>query len=98
MKKGPLFIHGSICLGIFLIGFGPIIVAVTASALASIAGCTLDEGSAHPCLIFAVDIGETLYSMAMLGWITRATLPVAAALFVIYGIVALVLRLMNRTG
>ena len=33
---------------------------------------------AHPCLFHGVDLGETLYDMAVVGWFALGTLPVGA--------------------
>jgi hypothetical protein len=61
----------------------PFLSTFAAAAVASAGGCTLNEGSAHPCIIFGFDAGETLYVMAVAFWLfifTWLYLPVAALL------------------
>jgi hypothetical protein len=72
---------------IVLIGSAPIISTAIAGSVATAHGCDLDEGSIHPCLINGVDYGETLYSMGVLGWFMLVSIPIAAALFVVYLVV-----------
>ena len=62
-------------LGISLLTFGPLLLALGASELASLAGCALDEGSVHPCVIGGADRGDLLYSLFVLGWLSLVTLP-----------------------
>jgi hypothetical protein len=50
-------IHIIILSLISLLAISPIILALTAGLVAGINGCTLNEGSVHPALIFA-DYGE----------------------------------------
>jgi hypothetical protein len=69
---------------IVLVALAPIIPAVIAGNVASSAGCQLDEGSIHPCVINGVDYGEQLYTWGMMPWFVFASFPVAAILFVIY--------------
>ena len=96
MKKRKFLIHGGILLAIFLIGFGPLLLALTAGAFASINGCTLHEGFVNPCVVMGIDFGETLYAMGVMGSITLASLPVAFVMLVIYLGVVLVLWLRGR--
>jgi hypothetical protein len=72
---------------IFLIGAAPIISVAIAGSVANAAGCQLDEGSIHPCLINGADYGDTLYSMGVLGWLMLASIPLALGLLVIYAVV-----------
>jgi hypothetical protein len=62
----------------------PIVSVFLAMGLASYGGCQLDEGSVHPCVIAGVDLGETLYGMAVAGWFAIGTLPILAALALVW--------------
>jgi hypothetical protein len=75
-KQNLGFLVGAIA--IVLVAGAPVISVYTASAIASGLGCTLNEGDAHPCLFHGVDLGETLYSMVVVGWFGLATLPIGA--------------------
>jgi hypothetical protein len=63
---------------IVLFAVSPMILAAIASAIAGSAGCALDEGSIHPCVIAGEDWGSTLYTMAMMGWLAIATIQIGA--------------------
>jgi hypothetical protein len=65
----------------------PIVSVLLADALASYGGCQLDEGSVHPCVIAGADLSETLYAMAVAGWLAIATLPASAALALVWAAV-----------
>lgn len=58
--------------------FVPLISAVIAMWIASRNGCTLHEGFANPCIVFGRDIGQALYTMAVMGWLALVTLPLGA--------------------
>jgi hypothetical protein len=75
-KQNLGFLLGAIA--IVLVAGAPVISVFAASAIASSLGCTLNEGDAHPCLFHGVDLGETLYDMAVVGWFALGTLPVGA--------------------
>lgn len=69
----------------------PVILLTIAILVSSIADCRLDEGSAHPCVILGVDLGNLLYSFAVSGWLMLATLPFMALTVLIWLARALVL-------
>lgn len=70
--------------------FAPLASLAVSAWIASANDCTLHEGFVNPCVIRGVDWGSTLYSMAMLGWLMIATLPIAAGLASIWVIVEVV--------
>jgi hypothetical protein len=79
----------------------PLLLAVTAGAIARFNGCTLNEGNVHPCVVCGTDIGETLYSMGMMAWFSLITLPVggaAAAAYAVACVVEVVLWALGRKG
>ena len=57
----------------------PVLSTLAAGLIAAAAGCPLDEGSVHGCIILGADWGGTLYTAAMMGWFGLITLPFAAA-------------------
>ena len=59
----------SVCLAALLIGLAPLISALSAGLIANAFGCDLDEGSIHACMALGADIGPTLYTMFVLGWL-----------------------------
>ena len=56
--------------------FLPWIFVILAGVIAFVCGSTLDEGTAHPCIVFGKDIGGILYTMGMMGWIGVFALPI----------------------
>jgi len=62
----------------------PIALVALASTIASWNNCTLHEGFVNPCIVNGRDIGETLYSMGVMGWFMLATLPLGAVAFIVW--------------
>ena len=54
---------------------------MTCSIIANAAGCRVDEGSVHPCVISGHDYGELLYTLGVMGWFMLITLPAGALAF-----------------
>jgi hypothetical protein len=77
---------------ILLLWAAPLLLALAAGGLASALGCELNEGSIHPCILFGSDIGGTLYTFGVLGWLSIIGIPFAAIALVIWAIVALILN------
>jgi len=76
-------------LGIALFAFSPILVTILASFIANAAGCELNEGEAHACIIAGKDYGDLLYSMGVFGWMTIFTFPLGEITLAMWGIVLL---------
>lgn len=72
-----------------------------AATISDANGCILNEGSINPCVIFGIDMGETLYNLAMMGWLGLLFIPLAsiglliAIIWAMILIIATVLR--NRS-
>lgn len=77
---------------ILLLWIAPLLLALAAGGLASSLGCELNEGSVHPCILFGSDIGGTLYTMSVLGWLTIIGIPFVVIALVVWAIVAIVLN------
>lgn len=63
---------------VILACLAPLGAVMAASAIAEQAGCRLDEGSVHSCMISGTDWGDALYTAFVSGWFMLVTLPVAA--------------------
>lgn len=61
-----------------VIGLLPIFSVLIASFAANAFGCDLNEGSIHACVVMGADIGGTLYTMFVMGWLGLISLPIAA--------------------
>ena len=79
-----------------LFAAAPLISVLIASSIAEAHGCMLDEGSVHPCVINGTDYGETLLTMAVLGWLMMFTLPVGAVALLVW-LVVLIVHFVNRS-
>ena len=82
--KIQLLFHGFVIFQILLIAALPLIGVAIAGEIAAANGCQLDEGSAHPCIVNGRDIGGTLYSLGVLGWLMIATIPLGLGLAAVY--------------
>ena len=71
----------------------PLILALSAGGVAHALGCRLDEGDVHPCPFLGIDLGELLYALGVLGWLTLATVPIGGGLLLIWLIAAIALMI-----
>ena len=74
---------------------GPVVSMLVASAVATRFGCRLDESGSHTCVVAGLELGETLYFMAVSAWFALVTLP-SGGLALIGYTVALVIFLVVR--
>jgi hypothetical protein len=96
MKWLKVLAHVVILLVIFAIGIGPWISVAIAGSIATANGCELNEGTVNPCIVNGQDLGDTLYTMGMMGWIGIATCPVALILLGVYLLVVVIFWLVKR--
>jgi hypothetical protein len=47
----------------------PFVCVLIVTAICAIYGCTVNEGSPTPCIVFGVDIGRPLYILSVMGWL-----------------------------
>ena len=90
-RKFPWLIYWIVLVLIGLVTLAPVASVVACSMIANAAGCHVDEGSVHPCVINGHDYGETLYTLGMMGWFMLITLPAGALAFVVW-LIALLLH------
>jgi hypothetical protein len=96
-------IHVLVIFFILLLAFSPFIGAMAAGTIANAYGCQLDEGSIHPCMVNGRDIGQTLYTFGVLGWLGLATIPIGLVVLGIYLVIVILFYLVrwyrrNRVG
>ena len=70
-----------IYLTIMALAVAPIASALTAGGIASLLGCSLNEGSTD------CPMGGILYVMFVSGWFAMGTLPIGALLFCLFAII-----------
>ena len=77
---------------ILLIAVAPIISVIVAGWIANANGCALNEGSINPCVVNGTDIGGTLYTLGVMGWLMLATIPLGGLALLVWLIVAAIMR------
>ena len=73
----------------------PLVPALLASLIAFVCGSKLDEGGAHPCIVFGTDIGELLHVVFSMGLMAIGTFPSGLLALIAF---ALVLRWRRHLG
>ena len=84
--KTPIKLSTKLIITSIIVGLSPLISAFTASAIATLNHCELNEGSVHACVILSFDLGDALYAMFVAGWYMFFSIP-----FAIASIVALII-------
>ncbi|MEM8982169.1 MAG: hypothetical protein AAGC71_04030 [Pseudomonadota bacterium] len=79
--------------GLAILPLGSVLLA---SAIASYGDCQLHEGGVNPCVVFGSDVGGTLYSMFVMGWLGLLTLPLGIGSLLLYWLVEFVVFLSNK--
>ena len=69
---------------IVLFALAPMISVIVAGLIAESNGCALNEGSINTCMVLGSDMGSTLYTLFVLGWLALATLPLGGAAFLVW--------------
>jgi hypothetical protein len=82
---------------IFLVAFGPALVAVVSQEIAELAfGCQVDLNRVIPCVVGGKDYGQTFYDLGFMIWYSYLSLPVGAALFGIWLVAAIIAFVVSR--
>jgi hypothetical protein len=68
----------------------PLVCILIVGAASVIFGCTVNEGSPTPCVVFGVDIGKPLYTLGVMGWLGIVTLPSGGIALVLYTVFVVV--------
>jgi hypothetical protein len=77
-------IHIFVVFLILFIAALPLISVIIAGTIADANGCQLDEGGVHACVVNGADMGETLYTMTVMGWLMLATIPIGLGVAAVY--------------
>jgi hypothetical protein len=70
LSKADVWVFRYVLLFILIALFAihPVLVSILAGFIARGAGCPLDEGGPHPCVISGHDYGSVLYDMGVYVW------------------------------
>ena len=82
---------------IFLIAFGPALVAVISKLIAEAFGCQVDLNRVIPCVIGGRDYGRTFYDLGFQIWYSYLSLPAGAVLFGVWLVAAIIVFIVDRT-
>jgi DMSO/TMAO reductase YedYZ heme-binding membrane subunit len=93
-KRFPWIIYWIVLFLIAMVALAPVASVIACGIIANAAGCHVDEGSVHPCVINGHDYGQTLYTMGVMGWFMLLTLPAGALAFIGW----LIMLLLHRTS
>jgi hypothetical protein len=74
----------------------PIVCVLVVMAVSAICGCTVNESSPLPCVVFGVDIGRGLYILGVMGWLGIVTLPSGGIAFALYTVFVVAELLISR--
>ncbi len=94
----PILIHTLIVFLILFVAFLPVVSVAIAGGIANANGCQLDEGSVHPCIVNGQDVGETLYTMGVMGWLMLVTIPIGLGVVVLYLIIVVGYYIVRRVA
>ncbi len=97
MSRFALIFNALVLLLIALVALSPLISVAIAGEIASSHGCQLDEGSIHPCMVNGQDMGETLYSMGVMGWFMLVTIPIGGLVFIVYLLGVVIFYVIKRS-
>jgi hypothetical protein len=82
---------------IFLVAFGPALVAVVGQEIAELAfGCQVDLNRVIPCVVGGKDYGQTFYDLGFLIWYSYLSLPAGAVLFGVWLVAAIIAFVISR--
>jgi hypothetical protein len=81
---------------IVLFAIHPILVSMLAGYVARSAGCNVDEGDIHPCVIAGRDYGALLYDMGTYLWAMIFTFFAAEAALVILLVTYVIRRMLRK--
>jgi hypothetical protein len=83
-QRGLFFWFSAVCVTVLVIALLPVISVSLTYAIASALGCSVNEGGATPCPFMGIDLGETLVTMMVLGWLGLITLPVGGVALAVW--------------
>lgn len=74
----------------------PIALTAVAGAIAAANGCQLNEAQINSCIVNGREMGDTLYTLGVMGWFMLVTIPTGLLALLIFLLVLLILWLVGR--
>jgi hypothetical protein len=75
----------------------PVILVAIAGAIASANGCELNETVINSCIVNGREMGNTLYSMGVMGWFMLVTIPTGLLALLLFLLFLLIEWIVGRT-
>lgn len=92
-RRFPWWVYWLLLALILVIAALPVISVAIAGWIAEANGCVLHEGFSNPCVVNGEDIGDTLYTLGVMGWFMLATIPLGFGALVVWLVVLVAHRL-----
>ena len=89
-RKFPHWAYGLALLVIVVFAVWPLASVYFTYLVADANGCTVNEASAHPCIVLGMDLGGLLYVTGVMGWFMLATLPLGGAALIVWLVIFLI--------
>ncbi|MGV3491889.1 MAG: hypothetical protein ACO1OG_11255 [Devosia sp.] len=77
-RRFPWWVYWLLLALILVFALAPLASVAIVSWIAEANGCALNEATINPCVVNGVDMGGTLYTFGVLGWLMLATIPLGA--------------------
>jgi hypothetical protein len=75
----------------------PVILVAIAGAIASANGCQLNETVINSCIVDGREMGNTLYSLGVMGWFMLVTIPTGLLALLIFLLLLWIEWIVGRT-
>ncbi len=93
-NKFPYWAYGLAVLAILIFALWPVASVYFTFLVAEANGCTVNEATVHPCMVWGMDWGGLLYTTGVMGWFMLATLPLGGGALIVW----LVSLIIHRIG
>lgn len=74
----------------------PLMLALIGEGFAAALGCALPESGLATCPSAVGDVGPMITALTIVGWAGIVTIPIASALFVVWGVIEMVYAARKR--
>ena len=75
---------------ILLLALAPLGSVYFTYLVADANGCTVNEATIHPCMVWGADWGGLLYFTGMMGWFMLASIPLGGGALIVWFVILLI--------
>jgi hypothetical protein len=83
-RRFPYWAYGLAVLAILVFALWPVASVYFTFLVAEANGCTVNEATVHPCMVWGMDWGGLLYTTGVMGWFMLATLPLGGGALIVW--------------